>query len=183
MLSKFSKVYEQADLAVAHNGIKFDVGTIRARLVKHGLKDIRPVVVDDTYIQSVSLGFNCHKLDYLANYLGLGQKAPHSYELWTKVMRNSHGALKEMVRYCIVDVLLLERVYRRLLPYIKTKVNRAVFHNDASMCPSCESTMVGKHKKKLCAGNVIKQQYQCKSCGKYFTLAKNLAEKPGRFLR
>lgn len=183
MLKKFSEVYAQADLAVGHNAIAFDKAFIRSRLVKHRLPDIAPVIIDDTYISATPLKFNSHKLDYLSRYLGLGTKAPHPYRLWVEVVQGSRPALRKMVKYCIQDIRLLERVYKALQPYVKTKLNRAVFAEDFRVCPSCGVAALVSSGTKRTAGLGLRHQYRCTACGKYCTTGKSLIKLPGNFPR
>jgi uncharacterized protein YprB with RNaseH-like and TPR domain len=169
MLEEFCKVYKEADLAVGHNGIKFDIGSIRSRLVAYNLPDIAPVILDDTYISTKAIGFNSHKLDYLSKYLGLGQKAPHPYQLWVNVMQGNEKALDETVEYCVQDVRLLEKIYNAVLPYINTKLNRAAFNEDARLCPSCGKNTLISNGTKVTVTWGQKTQFKCTSCGKYST--------------
>lgn len=169
MLEDFCKVYEQADLGVGHNGIKFDVSFIRSRLVRYKLPDIAPIIVDDTYLASKGIGFNSHKLDYLSQYLGIGKKAPHPYKLWVDVMRGDKKAMQETITYCKQDVRLLENVYNKLLPYIKTKLNRAAFAQDTKLCPSCgKNSLVSKGPITTITWGV-RQRKRCTNCGKHCT--------------
>lgn len=170
MLESFCKVYQDADLAVAHNGIKFDISFIRSRLVKYKLPDIAPVVLDDTYLASKGIGFNSHKLDYLSQYLGIGKKSPHPYQLWVDVMRGSDEALIKTVDYCKQDVRLLEKVYEKLLPYIKTKLNRAVFSRDRKLCPSCGVDALISKGNRVTLALGTRKRMQCSSCGKCCTI-------------
>jgi uncharacterized protein YprB with RNaseH-like and TPR domain len=174
MLIEFSKIYATADLAVAHNGISFDIGTIRARLLKHGLTDITPIVFDDTYIKSKSLRTNSHKLDYLSRYLNIGTKAAHPYSLWTRIMLGDKKALKETVKYCEQDVKLLEKVYNKLLPFFKSNLSRAVFGEDPTKCANCGGKLQ-KNGFKL-THSVKRQRFQCSKCGRYHIGGKNLLE-------
>lgn len=167
LLEIFRKEYEKADVAVGHNAIKFDIGTIRSRLIKHGLKDIAPVILDDTYLASLSLRFNSHKLDYLSQYLDIGRKAPHEYSLWKRVMAGDRRALRDMVKYCKQDVVLLEKVYEKLKPFIRSKLNRAVFHTDDRRCPSCGETRLIKNGYRMNASGNKKIRLKCIGCGKH----------------
>ncbi len=169
MLKKFCDIYQEADLAVGHNAIKFDVSFIRSRLIKYGLPDIAPVIVDDTYLASTPIGFNSHKLDYLSQYLGHGKKAPHPYKLWVDVMNGDRKALTDTVNYCKQDVRLLEKVYDSLLPYIKTKLNRATFAQDSQLCPSCGWATLVRNKEYVSATGGVKLTMRCSHCGKYST--------------
>ncbi len=169
MLVDFCKVYAQADLTVAQNGIKFDIAFIRSRLVKFGLPDIKPVILDDTYLASKGIGFNSHKLDYLAQHFGLGKKASHPYSLWVDVMGGSQKALTDTVKYCKQDVNLLEKVYNNLLPYIKSKLNRATFAQDIKICPSCGVDALVKNGHSMSVTGIKRVVLCCKACGKHCT--------------
>jgi len=173
MLKRFVKVYDQADLTVGHNALKFDIATIRSRLVKHGLTDISPVILDDTYLASINIRFNSHKLDYLSKYLELGRKASNGFHLWTAVMNGDKQALDQTVSYCKQDVLLTERVYKRVLPYIKTRLNKSIFTEDSRICPSCGQYRLILHKLSVSANHAKRIQYRCTNCGKYSTSGKN----------
>lgn len=167
MLAEFCEAYKQADLAVGHNAVKFDISLIRSRLVKYGLPDIAPIIVDDTYLASKGIGFNSHKLDYLSQYLGIGKKAAHPYQLWVDVMRGSTKALTDTVEYCKQDVRLLEKVYNKLLPYIQTKLNRAAFSENNKACPSCGKESLVCRGQRITISRGIRQAKQCMNCGKY----------------
>jgi uncharacterized protein YprB with RNaseH-like and TPR domain len=167
LLKIFSAVYQRADLAVGHNGIKFDIATIRARLVKHGLPDIAPIVVDDTYLASKGIRFNSHKLDYLAQYLGIGKKAPHDYSLWKRVMGGDRTALNATESYCKQDVLLLEKIYKRMKPYTKSKLNRAVFLEKSDACPSCGKQELQSAGVRCTVSGGRFSRYRCQACGHY----------------
>ena len=182
MLVKFSEIYNKADVAVGHNAIKFDKGTITARLSKHGLPPISPTIIDDTWRISCPINFNSHKLDYLARYFKVGTKAAHSYSLWLKVMRSDSKALNDTVKYCKKDVILLEKVYKKLLPYVKTKFNHAIYQQDTRVCPSCS----GKLKissKRMSVGLGMRVQFSCNSCGKHVTIGENLIKKGSTYPR
>lgn len=183
MLVKFVKIYNEADLVVGHNAIKFDKAVIRSRLVKHGLPDLAPVIIDDTYLQSVPIGFTSHKLDYISQYLRIGEKAAHPYKLWVDVSRGSKKALAATVKYCCQDVLLLEKVYNKLLPYIKTKLNRAVFANNPDLCPSCGSTRLEGVERRQTVNMGLRHRYRCKDCGKYLTRGNSINKNKQVFTR
>jgi hypothetical protein len=173
MLKEFIEIYKTADVAVGHNAIKFDIGTISARLIKHGLPPIEPIILDDSYLQSTGIRFNCHKLDYLSRYLGLGQKASHPYQDWVDIMHGWSEALDRQVKYCARDVIMAKDVWNRLKPYVKSKFNQSVYYENPELCPSCGSKLVKDGTRKTLRLG-IKQQYECTGCGKKILTGKNL---------
>ena len=108
--------------------------------------------------------FPSNKLDYVGRALGLGQKVSHEgFELWIKCMNKDKDAWTRMQAYNVQDVLLLEKVYKRFLPWIKNHPNRGVHMDTDHVCPTCGSDNVKRrgynHTK---AGKY--QRYQCGSC-------------------
>lgn len=183
MLIKFVKVYNSADYAVGHNAFKFDKGWIRGRLFKHGLTDLEPILIDDTYLASKNLRLNCHKLDYLSRYLGMSRKVKTDFQLWVDAYHGDIKAYHTMVKYCKNDVFpLLEEMHTRLIPFGDFKFNHAAFNGDRMMCPRCGGHLV-KHDKRLSIGLQIRQQYKCTECGKYVTTGENLLKTPGKYPR
>lgn len=183
MINNFIEVYNSADNAIGHNALKFDKGTIRARLIKHGCKDLYPIILDDTYLQSTPIYFNCHKLDYLSRYFELGRKADHPYDLWTDIMQGSNKALNDTVRYCKQDVILLEKVYNKLAPYIKLKFNRSIHAEDPNICPSCGSNNLKKDGVLMTSSLGKRQRLHCNDCGKNHTIGANEIKKVSQYPR
>ena len=164
ILTKFCEVYKTAQETVAHNGVKFDLGMIRSRLVKYGLPNIAPIIITDTYLNAKHIRFNCHKLDYLGKYLGVGQKLDSKLADWIGIMNSSKAALKRQGLYCDGDVRLLYKVCQKLRPYILTKVPHESVHD--LNCPHCGSKKIHVHGYKVSAAGK-KRQYQCQDCGRY----------------
>ena len=110
--------------------------------------------------------FTSNKLDYVSQQLGLGKKVEHEgFELWLKCMDKDNAAWGRMEKYNIQDVILLEKLYYKLLPWIKSLPNRNL-NTDNAVCPSCG----GKHLHKRGLATTITasyQRYQCKGCGSW----------------
>lgn len=159
-------VLSSADLIVAHNGDKFDLPFAAARMAINGLPPLPPIPSIDTLKTAKRrFMFNSNKLDYLGNVLGVGRKIETSPGLWLRVLRGEKAAIREMVTYNKQDVLLLERVFLKLRPYMDNYVNRELFGK--SGCPRCGSLKTqsrGTHR----AISRVYQRYQCQSCGGWF---------------
>ena len=164
MLKAFSKEYAKADMVIAHNGDNFDVKWLKARIMYHGLEPLSEVNQCDTLkIARANFKLNSNKLDYIAKFIGIEGKAPMSFGDWKEVMKGSKKALAKMGKYCKQDVLVLEKVYKKLQPYAKGHGIAQGVNQDNTICPSCGSdhrrkygyyhTRVGKF-----------QKYRCMSC-------------------
>jgi predicted RNA-binding Zn-ribbon protein involved in translation (DUF1610 family) len=75
-----------------------------------------------------------------------------------------------MREYNIQDVVLLEKLYNRLLPWIKQPVNKTIMKKDRNGfdCPTCgKAALISKGFRYTTTGAYCK--YQCKACGAYST--------------
>lgn len=180
LVNRFSVIAEEATMVVGHNAKQFDIGVLRSRMVKHQVPDFAPFLIDDTYLGTRSIKFPSHKLDYLTKYLGIGSKEEHPYEMWLDVMMKVPGALDKMVTYCRGDVENNRKLYKRLQPYMKSSLNRAIYHANAKLCPHCgtEDTLIIR-------GYTASRfpRFQCTACGKYSTLGRSDVKKPSTYPR
>lgn len=175
LLQNFLAIMHEADEVVTHNGDRFDITWIRTRCLKHGIPMSPDFVSIDTLKAARSrFRFNSNRLDYIAKFLGLGQKKPTGFGLWKDItLYNDPKAMRTMVRYCKHDVKLLEWVWDRLNQYVPAKTNRA---SSLRNCPECDG--VGNIKKHtISAAGHRKTQLQCTECGKYYTMARSKLEK------
>lgn len=158
----------RADAVVAHNGDRFDVPVLNSRLLYHQSEPLGPVrCIDTLKLAKQSFRLTYNKLDYLADYLGVGRKLKTDMDLWKQCMAGDLQALKRMQRYNRQDVLLLEAVYQKMIPYVK-RLPRLVdaLREGERVCPFCGSeALIGRGYQVYAAttfGNL-----QCKSCGRY----------------
>jgi DNA polymerase elongation subunit (family B) len=164
LLKKFSKVYNQADMVVAHNGDNFDIKWLNARMLYHRLPPLAPVKQCDT-LKEVRRMFrlNSNRLDYVCKYLGYEGKKSMSFGDWIKVMQGDEKALKHMEKYCRQDVTELEQVFNDTRPYIKDGNIHQALAGDRDVCPSCGSSSYQKYGTYL-AKTGRYQKYKCTSC-------------------
>lgn len=126
LLELFIPELNKADFIVAHNGDKFDLPWIKTRALANDL-EMHPKykTVDTLKIARYKHRFLSNRLDDIGEYLKLGRKIKVDFALWDRViLEKSEKALKEMIKYCEQDVLLLEKVYNKL-----SKQELPVVHN------------------------------------------------------
>lgn len=169
LLEKFIKVANQADEMVGHNGDKFDLAWIRTRCLYHKI-DIFPkyTTIDTLKVARQSFKFNSNKLNYIADFLGIGQKIKTEFGLWKNIVLNKDKkAMELMIKYCKKDVILLEQVFKALNNHIQPKTHFGViFGQDRGSCPECGSDELYISMRRVMASGVKKIQYKCKVCGK-----------------
>lgn len=170
LLIEFSKVLNEADVAIAHNGDRYDIRFINGRLAYHDLPPVGEVTTIDTLKQSRKVFFiNSHRLDYLGQFLGLGRKLDTSFGLWKDVMDGDEKALSKMIRYCKQDVRLLESVYEKVRKYAPQTVHMGVvLSGDKLSCKACGSDNTIWNGTRV-KSKIVYRCRRCKSCGHFFT--------------
>lgn len=168
MLVDFIAAISDADELVAHNGLQFDVPWLRGRCLKHGLVFPDIPCLDTCKQARRQFNLNSNALDYIAQYLNVGQKIDTDFSLWTRCMNGSRAALAEMVRYCKHDVTVLESVFTKLRPYLRSTSHAAGVNRLA--CPVCGSHKTGVHRHRVTAAGLGRVQLRCRDCGKFFVL-------------
>ncbi len=176
LLKEFIKELEKADEAIAHNGDRFDIKWLRTRALFHGIDMNHTYDTIDTLKWAKSgFNFNSNKLDYIAQFLGVGKKLETGgLDLWKKVcLEKCPSSLNQMVEYCKQDVVILEKVFQKLNPYSKPKTNYAVLKGgDKYECPECGK--LGNYKSmRTTAHGTIKHRMQCSdrtNCRKQWTI-------------
>ena len=174
IMKALRKLLDEADIVIAHNGARFDVRKANARFIVHGIEPPSPYRIIDTLKEARKhFMFTSNRLDDLGRILGVGRKiATGGFELWVECLEGNKTAWNKMVKYCKQDVLLLERVYKKLLPYMTSHPNLSIYlSKQFAVCGSCGSGNIMKN------GHVYTQaskyqRYKCKDCyssGRYVT--------------
>lgn len=174
MLKRIHALLDEADSVIHYNGTKFDIPTLNKEFLIHKLGRPAPYrQIDLLTVTRQQFKFPSNKLDYVAQALGVGRKTKHEgHELWLKCIAKEPTAWKRMQRYNMNDVRLLERVYHRLLPWIKTHTNYSIFNGSPLCCPNCGSAKtIGRGYAYTTAGRY--QRHQCKTCGSWFRATNN----------
>lgn len=165
---ELAKALLKADVSIGHNGDNFDLKWIKTRLIYHKLDPVGNISTIDTLkIARNNFRFNSNKLDYIGQYLGIGQKIDTGgFSLWKEVLAGNKKSLKKMMDYCDQDVLLLEEVYKKLLPHAKN-IPIHLGNSKLSECPNCGSEDTIKHGTRRRKTGIY-QRHQCKGCAHVF---------------
>ena len=172
MLKKFIKVANKADELVGHNGDRFDLKWVKTRCLKHNIPTFPKYTTLDTLKAARgTFLFNSNRLDYIGQFLEVGQKTDTGgFDLWKEVMTGSKSALKKMVSYCENDVVLLQNVWERMKNYIPHKTHIQDVPKYA--CPECGNDNPYLNKTRSTAMGTIQRDMHCKTgCGKYYRIS------------
>jgi hypothetical protein len=181
MLVGIHKLLGECDAVVHYNGTRFDIPTLNKEFILHAMPPPAPYKQIDL-LKTVKdrFRFPSNKLEYVAHILGVGDKIDTSkaggHELWVKCMAGDEAAWKTMQEYNINDTVILEKVYDRLMPWIKGHANHNLYSDtsgDAPLCPNCGGS---EHQRRGFAYTTVGKyrRYMCKSCGAWFRNNKGL---------
>lgn len=165
MLGKVHNLLDEADAVVHYNGTKFDIPTLNKEFLLEDMPPPSPFrQIDLLKTMRSQFKFVSNKLDFIAQQLGIGSKVKHEgMELWTKCMAGDDEAWEKMRKYNIQDVILLEKLYNKLLPWIKGSVNQGI-GVDAAVCPKCGSDDL-QRRGFVTTDTLRYQRFQCNDCG------------------
>lgn len=166
VVKKLWELFNEADILVAHNGDAYDIKRAHARMMVHKLAPPSPSKsVDTLKVARKTAGFSSNKLSSLIEQLDLGRKTDAGgIEVLKGVLKGTKKDWNRLKKYCKNDVVILEALYKELLPWMGNHPSLAVIDDQPDICPRCGSkhlrkggfyaTKAGKYKR-----------YQCLSCG------------------
>lgn len=139
LLQKLHDLLNEADFAVAHNGRRFDLKKIRARMITRGFKPYSPVrIIDTLEICKKEFAFTSNKLMYVTNLLcKSSKKSDHAkfagHVLWQEFIKGNPEAVKEMREYNLLDVDSLEELYELIAPWSSTLPVFELYNEDMNL--------------------------------------------------
>lgn len=171
VLEEVRPFIEKADLLVFHYGDRFDYPFLNARTLITKTEPFPKVPTVDTWkTAKYQLKFRSNRLDYISNLLGTSEKkTPLTKQTWRRAFRGHVPSLKEIELHCKQDILVLEEVYLRFRPYVKSHPNMAKL-DGKNGCPACSSEHV--QRRGYCAtATGVKRRIQCQDCEHWFSVA------------
>ena len=168
MLKWIHSLLNEADVVVTYNGNSFDLPVLNKEFLKAGFKPPSPYKsVDLCKIVQKQFRFPSSKLEYVSAALGLTEKHKHEgFKLWIDCMAGDEKAWRKMERYNKRDVVVLEELYLRLLPWIPSHPNHSTY-DDRVCCPNCGS----KHFQRRGVARTVQftySRFNCTKCGAWF---------------
>lgn len=175
---------DAADIVITQNGKNFDQKKVNARFIHHGMKPPSSFKhIDTLQIAKRHFGFTSNKLAYMTGklctkYKKLDHKEFPGFELWQECLKGNLKAWRSMERYNKHDVLSLEELYTKLIPWDNT-VNFNLYHNEGpQLCVCGYDSWKSNGFFYSAAGKY--QRYRCKKCGAEGRAGKNMLDKDKR---
>lgn len=171
LVKQLANLLEEADISIAHNGDEFDRKIVKARMLYWNMKPLKiNCSVDTKKVAKNYFKFNGNGLEDLCKFLGIGnKKRTPGFSMWLGCMNDLSKDWKLMREYNKHDVSLLNKLYKRMLPYIENhpNISRILNPNMKSQdkCPSCLSIKIKRDGIRATLSKVS-QMWQCLLCGK-----------------
>lgn len=170
LLEGIWELLDQADIVITQNGKSFDQKKLQARFVLSGMKPPSSYRHIDTFVLAKKhFAFTSNKLEYMSSklctkYKKLKTKQFQGFDLWKACISGNHKAWKEMEKYNKHDVLALEELYTKLIPW-DNSINFNVYSDSTiSSCTCGSKAKLVKYG--FAYSNMAKyQRYQCSKCG------------------
>ena len=181
ILKAIWKLLDEADIVLTQNGKSFDIKKLNARFIINGMRPPSSFKQIDTLrLARKIFGFTSNKLEYMSNtlclkYKKLKVKKFQGFELWSECLKGNKEAWQQMERYNKMDVLSLEELYEKLIPW-ETGINFNLYSRDNVTRCTCGSTNFMKNGYFYSASGKF-QRYYCGACGSEIRDKQNLFSK------
>jgi hypothetical protein len=182
------RLLDEADIVIWHYGSAFDHKKLNARFILNGFRPPSPYQqIDTKKLASKTFGFTSNKLEYLTDKLNTkykksGHRKYPGFEMWKACIKGDVRAFYEMREYNKLDVLSLEEMYLKIIPWHNPLDFRVFKDETRPECKTCgekklqsrgfEYTKTGKFRR-----------FNCTSCGTWMSergMKNNLLSKEKR---
>lgn len=168
ILTSLWLLLDEANIVIGHNSSVFDIPNIQTRCVFHKLPPPSPYKQIDTLkVAQQQFGFTHNSLDALAKFFGIDGKTETDFQLWKDCIHGDAEALYKMEQYNRNDVIVLEKIYYFLRPYMRNHPNLDLYvDNDSPVCTTCGKNSLAPMPNKYFYTQAVRYPiYRCSSCG------------------
>ena len=167
VVKKAHELLCEADIVVGHNIRTFDMATLNARFIAHGLPPPTPYKICDTLeVLKKKLRLPSNSLESASHYFGIETKEKQPFTLWRECMNGNPDAWEKMLTYCAHDVTVVCELYKKLIPWADLHPNMGLYTDNGEkvICPKCGCDNL---ERRGIQRSVVHQyqRYQCKDCG------------------
>lgn len=162
------ELYDEADIVVGYNSVRFDNKHLRSEWVTSGLTPPSPWKDVDLFaVNRQQFGFESKSLNHLCYRLGLDTKSGHYDAVMAERCVDGDVEAQQLMRtYNVGDVAITEQAYMRLLPWVKSHPHVAEIPADAEAkaCNRCGSSDLARNGTYL-AQQIRYVRWTCNTCG------------------
>lgn len=164
MLEAAKALMIEADAILTYNGDKYDIPKLMGEFALAGMTPPPPPTSIDLLKSVKKLGFFMNRLAFIGPLFELGSKLKHEgFSMWVDVEAGKPAALKKMERYNKQDVRLLEKLYKRILPFVFKHPHLGETAHECGACGSDDVQRRGFRRTKV----FRIQRLHCQSCGSW----------------
>lgn len=186
MIRRAWELLDEADVVLHYNGKRFDVPHLNREFLRYDLTPPSPYKqIDLLTCAKREFKFPSNKLAYVSQALGLEGKVQHDgFDMWLKCMAGDAEAWDQMEEYNTRDVTLLEELYMKLRPWIRSHPSYGPMlaadlegedYGEGDACPSCGSYHL-KPQGYAYTNSGRFQRYKCGECGRWSRSSKRCAK-------
>lgn len=182
ILSHVWRLLDEADIVITQNGKAFDHKKLNARFLKNGMKPPSTYRhIDTMLIAKKHFAFTSNKLEYMSNnfctkFKKLKPKKFPGFAMWLECMAGNKKAWQEMEKYNKHDVLALEELYYKLIPW-DSSINFNMYTETEDIVCSCGSHNFHLHENMYYTNTGKFYRYICDECGGETRSRQNLMSK------
>jgi len=158
---------EEADIVVTYNGDKYDIKRMNNEFLDLGFPPPAPYKsVDLIKANRQRFDLPSRKLDFIAGYVADDHKIENTgWKLWRAVLDGDIESRKLMEEYNRQDVVVTEKVYTAILPWIPNHPHLGMYTGNVACCPWCGNDTFRTAEKTNKAGVQAYPLRQCTKCG------------------
>jgi len=173
LLQDLWNILDEADIVIGWNSKRFDTKKVVSKLLAYDFPPPSPFKQIDVMQEKKKIAAsNSNSLNNTGQEWGLGMKLPHTgFSLWKGCAVGDKKSWKTMKDYNIQDVILTEKAYLYLRPWMVNHPNLNAWDGNENKCPACQQkgTLI---KRGFCYTNKKRRQnYHCtpirSGCNKY----------------
>lgn len=169
ILKDIMKVFDEADMCLAHYGTYFDIPFLNTRIEKHKLGRLKPIRLRDTWrIARNNFKLPNNRLDTLIKAFDCPyKKPPLDWEQWRKAAYGDKKAFKLKIDRCESDAKSMTWLYENVL---RKYDNQGLNHNlytDKKVCAHCGSKNVVNDRYLPGSKTSMVLLFRCKACRGY----------------
>lgn len=181
LLKGIWKLLDEADIVITQNGKSFDHKKLNARFILQGMQPPSSYRhIDTMIIAKKHFAFTSNKLAYMSDklctkYKKLKPTKFPGFSMWLECLAGNKKAWKEMEKYNKHDVLALEELYYKLIPWDNT-INFNLYRDDTDIVCNCGHKEFKKYGFAFTSQGKF-QRYVCTKCGSETRSKQNLLSK------
>lgn len=169
LLEKVWKLLDECDILLTQNGKYFDHKKLNSRFVINGMQPPSSYKhIDTLLIAKKHFGFTSNKLEYMSDklctkYKKQAHKKFPGFEMWKECLAGNRKAWQAMEKYNKYDVLALEELYTKLIPWDNSVDFNLWSDSPHSVCKCGSQSFIKKGFFFSPTGKF--QRYRCVDCG------------------